>query len=55
MNEPQAYYALALQPTCRAVNADPDAATARVRMLDTLERQLFELYASSYGGATADD
>ncbi len=40
------YYALALQVTCHAVNAEPDAAAARARMAETLERLEGQIAAS---------
>ena len=47
MSEAPAYYALALQATCQAVNADPDAAAARARRLETLERLAGQIAAAS--------
>ncbi len=40
------YYALALQVTCHAVNADREVAAARARMAETLERLAGQIAAS---------
>ncbi len=46
MSEAPAYYALALQATCHAVNADREAPAARARMAETIERLADQIAAS---------
>ncbi len=46
MNEAPAYYALALQATCHAINADREVAAARQRMLATIQRLEGQIAAS---------
>ncbi len=46
MSEAPAYYALALQATCHAVNADREVAAARARMAATIERLEGQIAAS---------